>query len=127
MITVDDIRNLWASWGDDKLSRTNPLSDDGCVYTTETGEHCIAAQTLVELDVPVPEFESEHNPKRFDLLILGAPWDNLEPFYTERPVDTDAQVLLERVQQYADATERITWRKAIEFGEQSYQEIMQNA
>lgn len=53
-ITATDVKNALERYRNSR--RKNP----GCVYTTETGKHCLAAQIMLDLGQEVPSWEDEH-------------------------------------------------------------------
>jgi hypothetical protein len=66
----------------------------GCVYSDEQGNHCIAGEILVRLDLPVPEYGEMQNTTTVDHLDYLS-YDVIEP---------DALELLADLQMKADET-----------------------
>lgn len=69
MITLEQVQaeaaNVVRQFGPDHV---NPgvLEGDGCLYTNEDGEHCVAAQITVNLGASVPEYLDANNSEAID-------------------------------------------------------------
>lgn len=103
LITLDTVKDtaqaVVAKFGHD---HTNPLvNDDSCVYTDPEGNHCIAAQILVELKQPCPAWGDQTNGSSVNVVL------DSDTFTTE------AIDFMASLQETAD--EGGTWGNALEW------------
>lgn len=97
-VTADDIRAEFANLDPDTR---NPVQGDTCVYTSWDGNHCLAGQVLVNMNLPVPGAYQPDNQHPI-YTVFGFNEDDEFTRWGDAAFTAEAVVLLAEAQQLAD-------------------------
>ena len=88
-----------------EITTTMGLKTSGCVYTTENGEHCLAATLILNLGGQVPQYDHPNNVHSIAHLcgyVEGMDDDVWKSIFGIDEITPAATRMLQRAQSYAD-------------------------